>query len=228
MSPRHAHRISSADRRSMVLRRLPARQRLVRLRDRRVHDFLMDPGAGGQFDNIAVRITEIDRADKAVIDRSSDLAAFGLSLLQHIVEDIGLDPERDMQIQGVLLFEVEGLAGDLEEGEARPVVHLEKGVKPAPLVDLERADQAKPEEIFIEDPRLLRIAAAICIVMQTLDHVSLQADLPDLRIAPIAGWRTCRSRGAGGGSKALTGGNAPVKRSISTRLSWPVQPCARG
>src|SRR6516165_1527098 len=30
----------------------------------------------------------------------------------------------------------------------------------------------------------------------------------------------------GGGSNVLIGGGGPLKRSISTRQSWPVQPCA--
>src|SRR5215831_19228370 len=55
--------------RSMALRRLPVRQRLVRLRDRRIHDLAVLTGAGGQFDDIAVGIAEIDRPDKAVGER---------------------------------------------------------------------------------------------------------------------------------------------------------------
>src|SRR5271165_3561691 len=135
----------------------------------------MDPGAGGQFDDIAVRIAEIDRADKAVVDRPADLATLALPLLQHAVECIGLDPEGDVQIERVLLFEIEGLTGHLEKREAGAVVHLEEGVQPATLIDLERADQAQTEEILIKDPRLLRVPAAIRVMMQTFDHVSLRS-----------------------------------------------------
>src|SRR6516162_2431819 len=135
----------------------------------------MDPGAGGQFDDIAVRITEIDRADEAVVDRPADLAALGLPLLQHAVKGIGLDPQRDVQIERVLLFEIEGLAGHFEKRKAGAVVHLEEGMKPAALIDLKRANQAQTEEILVEDPRLLRIPAAIRVVMQTFDHVSLRS-----------------------------------------------------
>jgi len=120
---------------------------------------------GGQFDHVAVRVAEIDRADKAMVDRSADLPAFGLGLLQHIVERIGLDAERDVQIQGILLLEIEGHAGHLEKREARAVIHLEEGVEPAALVDLERADQAEAEEILVKPPRFFRVSAAIGVVM---------------------------------------------------------------
>src|SRR6516162_848110 len=179
---------------SVALRRLPARQRIVRLRYHRVHDFLMDTGAGGQFDDIAIRIAEINRADKAVINRPAHLAALALRLVEHVVENIGLDPEGDVQVERVLLLEVEGHARHLEEGEAGAVIHLEEGVQPAALIDLERADQATTEEILIENPRLLRVPAAIRVMMQTFDHASLRSPMPDGRIPPIADKCTCRSR----------------------------------
>src|SRR5215831_19338937 len=78
--------------RSMALRRLPVRQRVVRLRDRRIHDPAVLTGAGGQFDDIAVGIAEIDRPDKAVVDRPAHLSTLGLGLIQHRVEGLGLDP----------------------------------------------------------------------------------------------------------------------------------------
>src|SRR5437016_963964 len=72
--PGLALRRSRNDKRSLVaLRRLPARQRVVRLGDGRIHDFLLDAGRGGQFDDIAVRVAEVDRANKAVIDRAANL-----------------------------------------------------------------------------------------------------------------------------------------------------------
>jgi hypothetical protein len=46
----------------------PAIALLVRLRYRRIHDLTVLSGAGGQFDDIAVGIAEIDRPDKAVVD----------------------------------------------------------------------------------------------------------------------------------------------------------------
>src|SRR6266403_465740 len=66
--------------RSGALRRLPAGELVVRLRHRGVHDFAMHTGAGRQLDDIAVGVAEIDRADKAVVDRAADLAAFRLRL----------------------------------------------------------------------------------------------------------------------------------------------------
>ena len=90
----------------------------------------MDPGAGGQFDDIAVRIAEIDRPNKAVVDRPTDFAALGLPLLQHFVKDIRLDTECDMQIEVVLPLEIERPAGHLKKREARAVIHLEESVQP--------------------------------------------------------------------------------------------------
>ena len=47
-------------RRSVAFCRLPAGQRLMRLRYGGVHDFPVNAGAGGQFDDVAVRVTEIN------------------------------------------------------------------------------------------------------------------------------------------------------------------------
>src|SRR5262249_24536200 len=108
---------------------------------------------------------------KAVVDGAAYLPVFGLPPLQHALENIGLDTERDVQIQRVLIFEIERRAWYLEEGKARAVVHLEEGMECAALVDLERADEAKSEEILVEDPRLLGIPATISVMMQTFDHL---------------------------------------------------------
>src|SRR5947207_9446245 len=124
----------------MALRRLPVRQRLARLRYCRIHDLAVLTGAGGQFDDIAVGIAEIDRPDKTVVDRAAHLSTLGLGLLQHRFEGLGLDPERDVQIQRVLAFEIEGRAWHLEEGEAGAVIHLEEGVERPTFVYLESTD----------------------------------------------------------------------------------------
>src|ERR1700738_3560541 len=113
----------------------------------------MDPGGGGQLDDVTIRGAEIDRADKAMIDRPANLSAFGLALLQHIVERVRLDPECYVQIQGILLLEIKGHIGHFEKREAGAVVHLEESMEPAALVDLERADQAEAEEILVKPPR---------------------------------------------------------------------------
>ena len=62
-------------------------------------------------------------------------------------------------------LEFERLAGGLKKRQARAVVHREKGVEPAALVDLERADQAEAEEILVKPPRFFRVPAAIRVVM---------------------------------------------------------------
>src|SRR5215472_9322875 len=144
----------------------------MRLRDGRVHDFLMNPGTRGQFDNIAVRITEIDRADKVVVDGPAYLAALGLPLLQHSVKDIGLDPKCYVQVERVLLLELERRARHLKKGQTRAVIHLEERMEPAAFVDLERADQTEPQEILVEAACLLRVAAAIGVMVQTFYHAS--------------------------------------------------------
>ena len=67
-------------------------------------------------------------------------------------------------------------AGRLEKGEERAIVHRVEGVQGiglAPalgLLDLERAGQGKSEEILVESPGLLGIAAAIGVVVQPPDH----------------------------------------------------------
>src|SRR5262252_366709 len=177
----------------MALRLLPVRQRLVRLRDRRIHDLAVLTGAGGQFDDIAVGIAEIDRPDKAVVDRPAHLSTLGLGLIQHRLEGLGLDPERDVQIQRVLALEVEGRTGHFEEGEAGAVVHLEKGMERPAFVYLESADHPQTEKILVKSPRLLGITAAISIVVQPLDHPTL----PSLRLIDRASpsfLRSCNTR----------------------------------
>jgi hypothetical protein len=86
---------------------------------------------------------------------AADLPPFRLPLLQHAVESIGLDPERDVQIQGVLALELEGQARHLEKGEAGAVIHIKKRMQSATRVDLERADKPQAEEILVKGPRLL-------------------------------------------------------------------------
>lgn len=61
-----------------------------------------------------------------MIDRPAHLAALGLRLLQHAVENIGFDAERDVQIKLILALELEWRAGYLEKREARTVIHLKK------------------------------------------------------------------------------------------------------
>src|SRR5689334_6669803 len=157
----------------MALCRLPVRQRFVRLRDRRIHDLAVLAGTGGQFDDIAIGIAEIDRPNKTVVDRPANLSTLGLGLIQHGIEGLGLNPERDVQIQRFLALEVEGRTGHFEEGEAGAVVHREEGMERPALVYLESADHPQTEEILVKCARLFGITAAVSIVVQPLDHPSL-------------------------------------------------------
>src|SRR5262249_30203968 len=125
---------------SGVLLGLPAGERLVRLRLRWVHDLLVNAGVGGQLDDVAVRVAEIDRETEAVVDWPAHLKRAVAALLQHPFEDVIIDAERDVEVERVLALEVERPARHLEEGEAGAVVHLEEGVQRAPLIDREGAD----------------------------------------------------------------------------------------
>src|SRR5262249_33775430 len=149
-------------------------ERRMRLRDRGVHDFAMRTRRGRQFDDIAVWVAEIDRADELMVDRTADLPPLHLPLFQHAVERVGFDPERDVQIERILALELKGLAGHLEKGEAGAVIHLKKGMQTAARVDFERTDKAQTEKILVKRPRLLRIPAAISIMMQALNHPCLR------------------------------------------------------
>jgi hypothetical protein len=48
-------------------------------------------------------------------------------------------------------------------------------VQAASLVDLEGTDEPQAKEVLVEAARFLRIPAAVCVVMQTLDHWSLRS-----------------------------------------------------
>ena len=135
----------------------------------------MSSGAGRQFDDVAVGIAKVDRPDKAVVYRTADFPTFGLALPQHTLECVVLDPERDMQIQRVLVLEIERRARHLEEGEARAIIHFEESVKGTALIDLKCADQPETEKFLVEGPCLLRIPTPISVVVQTLDHVNLRS-----------------------------------------------------
>jgi hypothetical protein len=108
-----------------------------------------------------------------MIDRPAHLAALGLRLLEHAVENIGFDAEGDVQIKRILALELEWRAGDLEKREARAVIHLKKRMKRAAFVDLERTNQSQPEKILVKRPGLFRIPTAIGVMMQAFDHLIL-------------------------------------------------------
>jgi hypothetical protein len=64
-----------------------------------------------------------------------------------------------------------------EEGQERPVVHLEESVQHLAyaasrgLLNIEGAGEAQPQKIFVKFPRLFRIAASIGAVMQSFNHI---------------------------------------------------------
>src|ERR1700730_14693073 len=152
----------------------------------------MHAGAGGQLDDVSVRVAEIYRPDKAMIDRAAHLFSFRLRFSQHRFEDVVVDGERDVQVERILPLEFERLAGGLKKRQARAVRHLEEGVQGALLVDLERADQRQAEKFLVEHPRLFGVAAAIRAVVQAsyVGHVRLQRLFVQKKILTFLGDNT--------------------------------------
>jgi hypothetical protein len=52
-----------------------------------------------------------------VVDRAAHLAALGLALVEHRLELLRLDRERDVQVENALRLELERRVGHIEEGE---------------------------------------------------------------------------------------------------------------
>ena len=102
------------------------------------------------------------------------------ALGQHRLQRLGADLERDVQVEVVLRLELERQVGGLEEGQVRAVVEAVEGVQRARLAaglgaaDLDRVDQRQAEEILVEAARLLRVAAAVGVVVQLADHGELR------------------------------------------------------
>jgi hypothetical protein len=119
------------------------------------------------------RSTEQNRGQRA--RALLDLPA---SPLQHVIEGLWFDTERNVQIEWILRFEIERQSRHFEECQARAVLHLEEGMEGTGSlvccrrIDLERADKAKTEEIFIKGSCLLGVPAPVGVVMQTLDHMT--------------------------------------------------------
>src|SRR5258708_14075926 len=110
---------------------LPPVQHVTRPVGRGIHIALATRNLGRQLDHVAVGITEVDRADEFVVRDAAHLAALRLALGKHVVERLGRDFERDMQVEVVLLLELEWHLGRLEEGEAGALVALEDAVQHA-------------------------------------------------------------------------------------------------
>src|SRR5260370_36074431 len=163
---------------SMTFLRLPAGECVVRFRYCGVHHFAVPAGAGGQLDHISVGVPKIDRSNKTMVYGPAHFSTRPLRLLQHGVEGLWFDPERNVQIQWILCFEIERQSRHLEEWQARAVLGLEEGMERMDVlargrrINLERADQAKTEEILVKSPCLLRVPAPIGVMMQPFDHVA--------------------------------------------------------
>jgi hypothetical protein len=96
----------------------------VGFRHRRIHHLLVHASVGGQFDDVAVRVAKIDRPTEAVVDRSAHFDSRRPPLIEHAVEHVVVDGERDVQIEVVLSLEIERLVRRLEEGKAGTVITL--------------------------------------------------------------------------------------------------------
>ena len=92
-----------------------------------------------------------------MIDRSAHLDPLRPGLVQHPIEYVGFDAERDVKIKRVLPLEVERFSGNLEKCKTGRIVHLEKTVQATSLVNLEGTDEPKAEEILVEAPCFLRV-----------------------------------------------------------------------
>ena len=90
----------------------------MRFRQRRVDHLLVNASIGGQLDDVAIWVAEIDRPAEAVVDRSAHFHAAVATLFEHALEHVVVDGERYVQVEAVLLLEVERLIRRLEKGEA--------------------------------------------------------------------------------------------------------------
>jgi len=114
--------------------------------------------------------------DEAVVGDAAHLDARCLALCEHPLQTVLVYFQGDVEVIVVLRLEVEGAVGSLEEGEARAVVHAIEAVQhvgaPAAfgLLDAERIGERQTEEVLVEAPRFLGVAAAVRVVMQSFDH----------------------------------------------------------
>ncbi len=146
---------------------------------RRVHRLVVIVSLGCQFDDVSVRVAKVNRVDELVIGDAARLDVGPLALVEPARKGIGRDFQRDVQVEVVLVLELKRHVERLEEREARPVVHRIERVQRVGaatalgLCNLERVDQRQPEEFLVELPGLFRVATAIGVVMQSLDHAPM-------------------------------------------------------
>ncbi|OAI52738.1 hypothetical protein AYO46_04625 [Betaproteobacteria bacterium SCGC AG-212-J23] len=114
--------------------------------------------------------------DEAVVGDAAHLDAGRFAFLQHFRKRWLGNFQSNVEVVVVLLLEHERPVGRLEEREARAVVHAVEAVqhRGAPsalrLADNEGIGERQAEEVLVEAPRLLRVPAAIGVVVQALDH----------------------------------------------------------
>jgi hypothetical protein len=75
----------------MALCHLPTGERLMRFRQRRVDHLLVNASVGGQLDDVAIWVAEIDRLAEAVVDRSAHFHAAVATLFEHALEHVVAD-----------------------------------------------------------------------------------------------------------------------------------------
>ena len=89
----------------------------------------MRVGFGREFDDIAVRVTKVNRVNKIVIGNSSGFDTRLLAFCQHLQQVIRLHLQCYMQVEVALVLEVKRRVGFFEEGQKRAIVHLVKTVQ---------------------------------------------------------------------------------------------------
>src|SRR5271167_2094900 len=93
---------------ALALARLPDFEFFGRAALCRVHRLVVARVLGGQLDDIAVRVAEIDRVDDPVIGNATRLDAGRLALFVHLPEVGMAHLERDVKIVIMLRLEIEG------------------------------------------------------------------------------------------------------------------------
>lgn len=111
-----------------------------------------------------------------MVGDTSGLNVHSFTALEHVMQHIHRDLQRDMQIKIMLLFEIERAVGGFEEGEERPIVHFVKTMQNIRFVaghgfpNSEGVGEGQAEKAFIELPSFFRITAPIGVVMKSIDR----------------------------------------------------------
>lgn len=81
---------------------------------------------GGQLDDVAIGVAEINRLDHAVVGDAAGVDTLRLAFGEHRVQGWRVDFEGDVQVEIALRFEVEGHVWRFEKCQAGAVVHLKE------------------------------------------------------------------------------------------------------